>query len=434
MSIIRTIEGQALNFSPPNQNNSAGGGRLGVDPAGNLAVRGPVHTDEGGYRTNFTGSTFYNDLGSGFTFTNNNKVVTSTTSFDLLTIRVGDYIKLASDPDSNYTKVASIDTSNQLTLEVEYPGSSSTGNAYFSSLFPKLGTGASFSVSQGKLTITAGTANSTTTELERDVDYLPLVKQSILSVSQRLVGQDIYIGLYDINHDVTPYYYAWFRLTGTDKEQIITETAGNKSSAPTSFEIESNSISLPATLSTDQLLRYRIEVEPDRVRFLINGNLVSEHFNFIPNQYVSLESTIKIVNGATDLGINNIITVVADGVMNINKLNVGLINNQDPIPAEKTDMENMTYLLSEILGKLPLLNASGQVRVSLDASTATVTVTATNLQSNVAQFGGTNISTGTGVGGTGIPRITQSADALYLGAGSPLSTNLNILYDKIVTS
>ena len=51
---------------------------------------------------------------------------------------------------------------------------------------------------------------------------------------------------------------------------------------------------------------------------------------------------------------------------------------------------------------LPVVIASDQ---------GAVTVTAANLQTNVAQFGGNNVITGTGAGGTGIPRVTVSNDS-----------------------
>jgi hypothetical protein len=231
-----------------------------------------------------------------------------------------------------------------------------------------------------------------------------------------------------------PYFYAWFRLTGTNKRIVTTETANSKSTVPTSAEIESYTIELPATLSTDQFLRYRIEAEPDRVRFLINGNIISEHFTYIPPPYAEMESTIRAVNGSSTVGSTNTITVLADGIQNINKVNVGLLNNQDPQLAEKSDMENIKYLLSIIAGKLTHPNPNNQTRVALDASSATVTVTAANLQTNVAQFGATNISTGNGVGGTGIPRVTIAADSFNAGTNTVIGAALPIIYNAIAVS
>lgn len=57
----------------------------------------------------------------------------------------------------------------------------------------------------------------------------------------------------------------------------------------------------------------------------------------------------------------------------------------------------------------PVVIASDQSAVAVSG---TVTTTPpSNASTNVAQFGGVNISTGTGVGGTGIPRVTVSSDS-----------------------
>jgi hypothetical protein len=55
-----------------------------------------------------------------------------------------------------------------------------------------------------------------------------------------------------------------------------------------------------------------------------------------------------------------------------------------------------------------------------EGGTWTVTTTPpSNASTNIAQFGGTNVSTGTGVGGAGIPRVTVSSDSsLTCNAGS----------------
>ena len=61
---------------------------------------------------------------------------------------------------------------------------------------------------------------------------------------------------------------------------------------------------------------------------------------------------------------------------------------------------------------------TNNLNVNLAASAATVTVSATNLQSNIAQVGGVNISTGTGASGAGIPRVTVSNDSNILATQS----------------
>jgi hypothetical protein len=82
-------------------------------------------------------------------------------------------------------------------------------------------------------------------------------------------------------------------------------------------------------------------------------------------------------------------------------------------------LQGILLMLEILVGKIPLLNAASQLRVIIEAATAA------NISNNVAQFGGTNVSTGTGAGGTGIPRVTVSND-------SSLAANQSVKLDQTV--
>ena len=77
-------------------------------------------------------------------------------------------------------------------------------------------------------------------------------------------------------------------------------------------------------------------------------------------------------------------------------------------------------------GLLANVTAGGALKVDASATTQPVSGTVTAGQGgapwadNITQFGGTNLSTGTGVGGAGIPRVTVSSD-------SSLTANLGTL-------
>lgn len=77
------------------------------------------------------------------------------------------------------------------------------------------------------------------------------------------------------------------------------------------------------------------------------------------------------------------------------------------------------------------------VAVGVDGFAVSGTVTTTppsNATTNVTQFGGTNISTGTGTGGAGIPRVTVSSDStVTANAGTNLNTSLLAL-DSTLTN
>ncbi len=70
------------------------------------------------------------------------------------------------------------------------------------------------------------------------------------------------------------------------------------------------------------------------------------------------------------------------------------------------------------IGDVTINNTSGAGAVNIQDGGNSITVDGTvtttppsNASTNVAQFGGTNVSTGTGAGGVGIPRVTVSSDS-----------------------
>lgn len=68
-------------------------------------------------------------------------------------------------------------------------------------------------------------------------------------------------------------------------------------------------------------------------------------------------------------------------------------------------LETLNALLSTAAGIDPLTR---RLRVTVESNVALPA----NQSSNVAQFGGNNVVTGTGVGGNGIPRVTPSSDTV----------------------
>lgn len=81
-------------------------------------------------------------------------------------------------------------------------------------------------------------------------------------------------------------------------------------------------------------------------------------------------------------------------------------------------------------------DSTGQVTLAAGANTiGAVTQASGPWTNNVTQFGGTNVSTGTGAGGTGIPRVTVSNDStLGLVAGAAIIGKVGIDQTTAVTT
>lgn len=390
MSIIRTIEGEGTDYAPGVSADSRGGGRLATDPSGNLKTRGPILTDEGGYRCNFSGTSLYLPLGN-CTFINGSTLVTGS-NFNSESVHVGEYIKLDADGESALTHILTIVDDNNIILAEPYPGSSATGASSISIVNVNVGTGMSYSVTNGNFIITTGTTSGSIFELSRHVDYNPMVKQTGLSISQRSNSQTVYVGLYDQASVMFPNFWAWFKFSGTDNSVVLCESAFSKFGVPTSYETESYLIKLPKNAKTENSNRYRIECLTDRVRFLINGEVVCENYKSIPNPYALLSSAVRVSND-TSLSTSTTISVDYDCVQNFNKVITAPINDNDPSPASTNDLETLVDLITLLIGRTGLPDSLGRIRGSIDA------------------FNGTLLSTGTGTGGAGIPRVTVSTDS-----------------------
>ena len=149
---------------------------------------------------------------------------------------------------------------------------------------------------------------------------------------------------------------------------------------------------ISVTILTKNSQKYRIEIYADRVRFLINGLLVAENFKTIPDPYELLTSSIRMVNG-TSVGSSTQLLVDFDCVQNFNKIMIGPVNDTDPAGATTNDLETLVDLMTQLLSRASLPDPLARTRATIDA------------------FAGTVLSTGTGAGGAGIPRVTVSSDS-----------------------
>lgn len=322
------------------------GGPLNTDPDGNLVTRAQVLTDELGYRVNFANSSLAVSIGTA-TFTNGSAAVTGT-GFIASDLRTGDYVKLDADAEGAWAQIKSLDSDAGLTLIEPYSGTGGTGASSRSIVKPVTGSGASITVASGQCVIAAGTTAGAISEIERDVDWLPLVKQAGVAVSQRIANQSIYIGSYDEAHPSTPYYFAWFLLDGTTNTTVKCQSARNPSGAPSVSEIEETVVTLPNGATTATVRRWRPEVLGDRVNFFIDGILVATHYRAMPGPGDLLTSTVRVVNGTTPASNTNI-TIDYDTVKNHNKLEVGLLSDSEQVVAVQAPAQMFPYSVAGVI-------------------------------------------------------------------------------------
>jgi hypothetical protein len=312
--------GLTRDYAPGYKEDTEEPNQLSVDPDGNGHFRGSLLTDEGSYRTNFANSSLDISIGSA-TFTNGSTIVSGCSGLTtaLKDMHRGAYVFLDADGAHHAEQIASYNDTT-IILEEPYTGTGGTGESSRQILKSILGTGASFTVTNGSVTISAGTTSGVAFELERTVDILPLVKQTDFAVSQRIANQAIKVGFYD---EVVspPRFFAWFVIDGTTSTTVRCESSRNPTSAATGGEIQQTTATIPNGKTTLTNMRYRIELLFDRANFWIDGILVAQHFKSLPLPDDVLVSTIRIENNGTP-ATNTTLSVDYDSCRNFNALDI----------------------------------------------------------------------------------------------------------------
>lgn len=332
-------ESRAILDYQPGYHATGGSGNATIDPDLQTRVRGPVLTDEGSYRANFSGASLSLAIPNS-TFVNGSDAVITAGDFESSTdLHKGDYIKLDADAESAWAQIDRMEP-QRIYLAAPYSGAGGTGAASRVMLKPVTGSGASIAVANGAVTLTLGTTDAAITELERDVDYPPIMKQVGVAIDNRRANQDIYVGLYD-EAIAPPRFYAWFHFDGTVNTTVKCESAFNASQAPSASEIETTTATIPNGKVTSQSIRYRIEVLNFRVRFYIDGVMVAEHFKSMPRPQDILTSTVRCVNG-TGVGGATIVTVDYDAVRNFNFIDTEFPSESESIVATTPPLARLT--------------------------------------------------------------------------------------------
>lgn len=310
--------------------------RARIDPDHALVTRGAVLTDEGTFRANFANTSLAVSIGA---VTVSGDVVTGS-GFLASEIHIGDYFRVSGDAESAWVQVASIDTDTKITLDASYVGASS-GTGERALMCPVTGSGGSIAVASGQATIGSGTTISASTRLQRIVDVAPLVYRARASVSQRIANQTVLIGLQDSASPVR--YFARFALDGTVNTVVRCETGRNPTGAPSAFETETSTITLPNGGTSASMRDYRIEFLAEVVRFFVDGVLVASHVRVVPQQHDEMSATVEVLNGGSAPASSTSVIVDYVTTKNHNKLEVGILSEADQVVAVQPSMQGFSY-------------------------------------------------------------------------------------------
>lgn len=308
------------------------------DVKGNLKTRSGVLTDEGTFRVNFANSSLRVSIGN-CTFVNGSRIVTGA-NFDTYDVKVGDYVNADGHADSTLAQIESISLT-EIILSTTYTGASVSGPASRQIVRSVVGTGSSITVASGAVTIAAQTTANAVTLLGRLVDVAPLIFRAGLSVSQRIINQDINIGLTDESPVIK--WYARFQINGATNTTIKCQTARNPTIAPSGNEIQETIVTIPNGLTTASSLEYRVELLTEEVIFYINEIRVARHTRVIPSQYDLMGAGIAVINGATPPASNTNIVIDYITCKNHNKLEIGVMSSNESIQSSQVPLSPFNF-------------------------------------------------------------------------------------------
>lgn len=264
--------------------------RLTADPSRQLAVRGPILTDEETFRDDFSGSSLTTALTGTVTVTNGSTLVTGsgttfTTQLDTLK-----HIRLSAHADSALSRIARIVSDTQLELEAGYTGASGSGAAVWSYWVPSVPTGASVVITNSLAQITASMTNGHRVSIERDTDYLPLSVMFTATGVGTDVNRVVVLGLED---ELGSAEARAVFIFGAIPTEVLCVSAWAADS------YEETQAAFPGSATTSTANTYEIIISADSVAFKINDVQITNHRIHVPPPYARMKAVAYTLNTAT---------------------------------------------------------------------------------------------------------------------------------------
>ena len=328
----------------PDQGNYVTGatGPNYTDAYGNLATRGPVTTDEGSFRTDFTtesvtgfGTTtsaaFGTTLSGTSTFVNGSTNVVGTGTSYQQQVRQNQWIKLSADPEADYVQVFEVNSETSITLQTPYAGTSATGATVVSNWKTSTPTGgwAYGGAAATTIALVSGTTAATGGYIVGQSDSMPFAIEFYVSASQANANTAIYMGLQDVP-GFSPNQFARFVL-GALAGGSTTTVSCNVGSSTNAGDNSSVLVQIPngGTFVNSYHL-YKIDIDSVQVSFSIDGILVATQQIHLPQPYTNLFQVFGVYNGATASS-STTATIDMAFFENIDRLQIGSDFTAQPI-------------------------------------------------------------------------------------------------------
>lgn len=354
----------SLSYPSPYNYNSYTGAPLTQDTSGNLQIRGPILTDEGSFRDDFSGAALFTTISGTASFTNGSKVVSGSGTSFTTQVGVGQYLKLAGDANSAYAQVYTVNNDTSITLLTPYTGSTSTNTTVVSNWTSSVfGT---HTVANSLDSLSSGTTVGTVS-LFKSVDYSPLSTSFYASISQRIANQTGFLGIGDVVYPGTN-MGAYVTFTGTNNTQVNFVTQSSTAAS----DIQTTLVTLPNGGTTNSYHYYKIDLSHDIATLSIDGIVVATNSIHVPLLYVTLGAMAGINNAATVTATMLAIDMVY--VLNFDRLQIDdnfpgePLNVQGQVASGNIDSSNSLKVGGVYNASAPTLTTGQKADLQLDTN------------------------------------------------------------------
>lgn len=352
---------------------------LTLDVFDNLQIRGPVITDEGSFRDDFSGSSLYTALSGTVKFLTNSAAVTGVATSFTTQVNSSFYIKAVADAESFLTQIDYVQDDGTLYMTSNYGANENNVAAHTSRYkISTAATGGTTSVANSILSLSSGTANGGTSSIQNVGDYLPYVLQFYTAITQRIANQTTIVGFQD--NPASPNKQAIVQFDGTSNTTVKFITSFSSAAADT----QTTTVTLPGGANTASFNLYEIDLGTDTASFFINGQLAVVHTTHLPGPYDVLTVSARMTNSA----VVTATTLQLDYILwnNVDRINVVNDFAGNPIPTTSNSIYNTT-----------LPNAVAGAPVSLQSNQfGELSVVSRNKFRNLAGAGTTTVKSGSG--------------------------------------
>jgi hypothetical protein len=300
---------------------------VSLDSVGSLQTRGTILTDEGSWRDDFSGTALVVSVTGTVSLTNGSTNVTGVGTAFLTELSRNFYIRQTSHSNNTLTKIARVISDTELELDEGYSGSTSNSSIVKSTwtITDSISTG-TLAVSNSIITLNASTTINDKIKLSKSGDYCPLRGSFKLSISQRIINQNIFIGF--SNFDNSNLQEVKLIFSGTSNTTLILQTTSSTNAS----DIEQTTVTLPYGFSTTQSLRYDITVTEEKCVLFIEGVQVASNNVHIPTAYIPLDLYAEILNGGTAPVSSTSLSLDFISLTNVDRIEIANNFNGNPIP------------------------------------------------------------------------------------------------------